>query len=294
MDYKSKYLKYKNKYLRNLMIGGVREPQFDEMFNHSNFLGDTDIVKKARLEATEEGYKLLVNLNKKNDLNNYSDKNISFQIATAESLTAGLIFSTLVDIPWGGFLKYGGFSVYDTDAKRKLLGVTIDNVYQLDCAKELALGVLNNSNATIAIAVSGNAMPTSAETANMLGEVYFAIAGYSSDNNIIYTTEIVNICNIYNITECNPWVETLAIKKEYPERNTTTIINKAVRYYTALHAYKLCNQFIYENDIIIPGFKIANKKNAITYKTVNKNVIINEARIQTCKSTYAGACKKGL
>jgi PncC family amidohydrolase len=291
MDYKSKYLKYKNKYLRNLMIGGVGEPKFDEMFNHSNFLGDTDIVKKAREDATEEGYNLLVNLNNKNDLKNYSANKISFQIATAESLTAGLIFSTLVDIPWGGFLKYGGFSVYDTDAKRKLLGVTIDNVYQLDCAKELALGVLNNSNATIAIAVSGNAMPTSAETANMLGEVYFAIAGYSRDNNIIYTTEIVNICNIYEIKECNPWVETLATKK-YPERNTTTIINKAVRYYTALHAYKLCNKFIDKNDIIIPDFKIENKKNAITYKTVNTDFINNEARIQTRNSTYAGECKK--
>lgn len=292
MDYKSKYLKYKNKYLRNLMIGGVGEPNFDEMFNDGNLLGDTDVVRIARQEAILEGYQLLVNLNNKNDQKNYSANNISFQIATVESLTAGLIFSTLVDIPWGGFLKYGGFSVYDTDAKRKLLGVTIDNVYQLDCAKELALGVLNNSNATIAIAVSGNAMPISAATADMLGEVYFAIAGYSSDNNIIYNTEIANICDMYNIKECNPCVQTLAHKKMYPERNTTTIINKAVRYYTALHAYKLCNMFIKENDIMIPEFKIANKKNAITYKTVNKDFINIEARIQTCTKTYAQVCKK--
>jgi nicotinamide mononucleotide (NMN) deamidase PncC len=42
---------------------------------------------------------LLVNLNKKNDTMGYTDQKISFQIATAESLTGGLIFSTLVDIP---------------------------------------------------------------------------------------------------------------------------------------------------------------------------------------------------
>ena len=41
------------------------------------------------------------------------------QIATSESLTAGSIMSILVDIPWGGFLKYGCFGVYDTDAKTR-------------------------------------------------------------------------------------------------------------------------------------------------------------------------------
>ena len=224
---------------------------------------------------------MLVNLNNKNDTMGYSTSNVSFQIATAESLTAELIFSTLVDIPWGGYLKYGGFSVYDTDAKRKFLGVTIDNVYQLDCAKELALGVLNNSNATIAIAVSGNAMPGSHNTVDMLGEVYFAIAGYSSDNKIIYSTSIVNICDLYKIKECEHWVEGFT-QHTYPQRHETTIINKAVRYYTAFHAYKLCNEFIAVNDIIIPDFKIKNKKNVITYENVNKDYKNQEARIKAC------------
>jgi hypothetical protein len=54
MDYKSKYLKYKNKYLylRNLMIGGLGESKFHDMFNQTNFLGDTKVTQEARHKAT--------------------------------------------------------------------------------------------------------------------------------------------------------------------------------------------------------------------------------------------------
>ena len=70
-------------------------------------------------------------------------------LATAESLTGGLIFSTLVDMPLGGSTKYGCFSVYDTDAKRIFLGVTAPDVYTHRCATEMAVGVLKNSNARL-------------------------------------------------------------------------------------------------------------------------------------------------
>ena len=63
-------------------------------------------------------------------------------LATAESLTRGLIFSTLVDMPLGGSTKYGCFSVYDTDAKRIFLGVNAGDLYTHRCATEMAVGVL--------------------------------------------------------------------------------------------------------------------------------------------------------
>jgi nicotinamide mononucleotide (NMN) deamidase PncC len=81
------------------------------------------------------------------------------QIATSESLTAGLIMSTLVKIPWAGWHKYGCTGVYDTDAKRVFNSVMVDDVYTHTCAKEMAIGLLNNSNATLTLAVTGNAMP---------------------------------------------------------------------------------------------------------------------------------------
>ena len=77
-------------------------------------------------EVKSNAHQYAVNL-----LNKIGEKNWELQIATAESLTAGLIFSTLGDIPFGGRNKYGCFSVYDTDAKRVLLGVTADDVYKI-------------------------------------------------------------------------------------------------------------------------------------------------------------------
>ena len=180
MDYYNKYLKYKAKYITS-QLGGSKV-KFEDIFKTND-----EITIKANTSALQHGLELLKFINTRNP---------DLQIATAESLTAGLIFSTLVDIPWGGFMKYGCFGVYDTNAKRVFLDVTIDNVYSIDCAKEMALGVLNNSNASLSIAVTGNAMPLK-DHANMLGEVYFAIAGYTSENEIVYITQVANICKIY-------------------------------------------------------------------------------------------------
>ena len=63
------------------------------------------------------------------------------QIATSESLTGGLIMSTLVDIPFGGQHKYGSTVVYDTNAKRVLNNVTVEDVYTHRCAMEMAIGL---------------------------------------------------------------------------------------------------------------------------------------------------------
>jgi nicotinamide mononucleotide (NMN) deamidase PncC len=83
-----------------------------------------------------------------------TNTSILHKITTAESLTAGLIMATLVDIPIGGLHKYGCFGVYDTDAKRVFLGVKVKDVYTHLCASQMSIGVLQNSNASIAIAVN--------------------------------------------------------------------------------------------------------------------------------------------
>ena len=83
--------------------------------------------------------------------------------------------STIVDIPWCGWAKYGYTGVYDTDAKRVFNGVGVDDVYTQRCAKEMAVGLLKNSNATIALAVTGNAMPDP-DKVQKLGEVFIGVA----------------------------------------------------------------------------------------------------------------------
>jgi PncC family amidohydrolase len=136
-------------------------------------------------------------------------------VATAESLTGGLIFSTLADVPIGGKTKYGCFSVYDTDAKRVFLGVEENDVYTHKCATEMAIGVLKNSNATLAIAVTGNAMPwqgldSEREIFN-LGEVFIGCAGYNKQGVMVVESQS------YNFTEknykchdiCKIWINTV-------------------------------------------------------------------------------------
>jgi len=233
-------------------------PKYEELIPAQK---DSEAIDQLRHLAREKGYELLVLLNEKASNNNW--KNL--QVATSESLTCGLIMSTLVDIPWGGYLKYGGFGVYDTDAKRVFNRVTIDDVYTHKCAGEMAVGVLKNSNATIAIAVTGNAMPLN-EHVKMLGEVFIGIAGYNDNNEIIYITKVINACKD-SINEtmketCKTWYDTInwSDKKEYNNRITTSGVSQEIRYYTAYEAYKLCIEFIEKFDPKVPD-EIINRKN---------------------------------
>lgn len=81
-------------------------------------------------------------------------------LVTAESLTSGMIASTLVDItPGYGSYVYGGHSVYDSDAKRQFIGVRVGDVYTETCARQMAAGALESGRALVAVAVTGNAGP---------------------------------------------------------------------------------------------------------------------------------------
>jgi hypothetical protein len=59
----------------------------------------------------------------------------------------------------------------------------------------MAEGILKNSNATIGIAVTGNAMPYP-ENKEMLGEVFIGVATYLNDNTIICETYPINMCKL--------------------------------------------------------------------------------------------------
>ena len=183
-----------------------------------------DLEQQIKCEAHQEGYKLIQQVMACSKL----PGNISpFKIATAESITGGLIFSTLVDVPIGGVHKYGCFSVYDTDAKRIMLGVEEPDVYTNRCATQMAQGVLKNTNASLAIAVSGNAMPEQAsdpdaidpeDEIRRLGEVFISVAGYVHDENsasqnlkIVVRTKAFNFTDvIYNGHDmAKIWIETI-------------------------------------------------------------------------------------
>jgi PncC family amidohydrolase len=104
----------------------------------------------------------------------YTLNEFELNVVTAESLTAGMIVKTLVDIPGHGATVYGGFAVYDTDAKRKYLDVKTKGVYSHNTAEQMAYGALMNSRAMISIAVTGNAMPFPDHKED-LGQVFIGI-----------------------------------------------------------------------------------------------------------------------
>jgi len=218
-----------------------------------------DVVQDIKNETVREAYNLLVLLN-----------GTGLQLATTESLTAGLIMSTLVNIPWAGWHKYGCFGVYDTDSKRVFNSVKVDNVYTHRCAKEMAIGLLKNSNATLAISVTGNSMPLHTDL-EKLGEVFIGIAGYrkndKNEDEIIYTTKVINNCleNNQLTKKCMDWLKENNPNPDngqpkYASRAQTTIISILIRNNTAKQAYIECQEFITNNKLIIPEFIINQKK----------------------------------
>jgi len=109
---------------------------------------------------------------------NFTDALAAFQlnVVTAESLTAGMISSYLVDVPFTGKYIYGGHAVYDSDAKRVFLGVREPNVYTEATARQMARGAIDSSRALVGVAVTGEAGPVQYPYLERLGVVDFAIS----------------------------------------------------------------------------------------------------------------------
>lgn len=97
-------------------------------------------------------------------------------VVTAESVTAGMIISSLVNIPNYGSYIYGGLVTYDSDAKRQFLGVHVGNVYTRESSLEMAVGALNHSRALVGLAVTGKAGPVGKDDLDALGVVDVAVS----------------------------------------------------------------------------------------------------------------------
>ena len=256
---------------------------------------DKELIEEMEDKVLVAGYNLLKKIN---DI--YEKKEIKLQIATSESLTAGLIMSSLVKLPIAGWCKYGGFAVYDTDAKRVYNSVKVDDVYTHKCAKEMAVGQLNNSTATLSIAVTGNAMPYFEEK-NRLGEVFIGIAGYrASDGVIIYETHMVNGCldeGMDFTDKCKSWLRSQPTEKHYAKRSDTATISRIIRNYTALKSMELALAFITQNDLGIPGF--INERKELNKQTDIGGCLHNEIpkpkypEIETeCVNARNGYCEE--
>eukprot|EP01090_Pellita_catalonica_P011931 TRINITY_DN247_c0_g2_i4.p1 TRINITY_DN247_c0_g2~~TRINITY_DN247_c0_g2_i4.p1 ORF type:complete len:415 (+),score=80.39 TRINITY_DN247_c0_g2_i4:1707-2951(+) len=102
-------------------------------------------------------------------------------VATAESLTGGKIGSTIVSVPGASSYFMGGFVTYTAALKEQLLNVSkevIDKytVVSKEVALAMAKGCLEKLQTDYAIAVTGNAGPTTDHNDKSVGLVYIGIA----------------------------------------------------------------------------------------------------------------------
>lgn len=108
-------------------------------------------------------------------------------LCTAESMTGGKIASTIVSVPGSSAYFNGGVIAYSSKIKQELLGVspeTIKNhsVVSSEVVQEMAISARKTTKSDYAIAVSGNAGPTSDNTSSAVGVVFIAVA---SDKGVV-------------------------------------------------------------------------------------------------------------
>jgi nicotinamide-nucleotide amidase len=102
-------------------------------------------------------------------------------VCTAESLTGGKIAATMVSVSGASSYFKGSFVTYSAEAKQQMLGVseaTIKKhtVVSKEVAKEMAIAARKKIQTDYAIAVTGNAGPTTDKTDKSVGDVFIAIA----------------------------------------------------------------------------------------------------------------------
>lgn len=124
------------------------------MFSHAILTAATDILDLARSQ--------------------------SIQIATAESCTAGLISGALTEIAGSSDVVDRGFVTYTNAAKQQMLGVSADSLTNFgavsaEVAAEMAYGAIINSQADLAVAVTGIAGPGGGSQDKPVGLVWFGL-----------------------------------------------------------------------------------------------------------------------
>jgi len=102
-------------------------------------------------------------------------------VATAESLTAGLVAARLADVPGASAMLRGGVVAYHNQVKEQVLGVGAELLAErgsvdADVARAMAAGARQACGADFAVSTTGVAGPD-AHDGKPVGTVYIGIAG---------------------------------------------------------------------------------------------------------------------
>ncbi|HEX5696831.1 MAG TPA: CinA family protein, partial [Acidimicrobiia bacterium] len=100
---------------------------------------------------------------------------LEYTIGTAESMTGGMVTARLTDLPGSSAVVKGGLVAYDSELKRKLLGVTdISHVVDEETAVTVARGAQALLGVDVAVSVTGSAGPQALE--KPVGTVVIGVA----------------------------------------------------------------------------------------------------------------------
>ncbi|MCK0128346.1 CinA family protein [Erythrobacter sp. F6033] len=107
-------------------------------------------------------------------------------VALAESCTGGLVVAALTEIAGSSAVLDRGFVTYSNESKMECLGVAQDIIetfgaVSIACVWAMAAGALKNSNADVAVAISGVAGPGGGTQLKPVGTVVFARAYRNKD-----------------------------------------------------------------------------------------------------------------
>lgn len=112
-------------------------------------------------------------------------------VSVAESCTGGLISSILTDISGSSAFIKQNFVTYSNNAKEKYLSVNSETLSKKgavssEVARQMALGLIKNTNSDFALATTGVAGPTGGTPEKPVGLVYIGIADKTSVKTIKY------------------------------------------------------------------------------------------------------------
>lgn len=102
-------------------------------------------------------------------------------LATAESLTGGMLVARLVDVPGASRVLQGGACTYSFEAKASLLGLDLSDLQREGAVREevarlMVRGARRVYGADVAIATTGVAGPGSDEYGNPEGLAFVAVS----------------------------------------------------------------------------------------------------------------------
>ena len=117
------------------------------------------------------------------------------RIAVAESCTGGMVCAALTDIAGSSDVFSAGFITYSADAKQKQLDVSSEILetfgeVALATAWAMAAGALANSDADVAVSITGIAGPGGGSERKPVGLVVFARALRGQDPDDYFTQRV--------------------------------------------------------------------------------------------------------